>query len=224
MGVTLSLRLHKGICHVSHPEQVVTASLAVFRMQHEDFICAQNRCVLHRSSCDNASRYSAYFVCVDSSSPETSRFKLLAFMSARRNCAGTLVEVNLGFQSKIPSKQPNFTPTCDSCDCAFPVVGLLLVSVYLWQLEPSLSLSLAILACLYVSLSVFACHFLSLHLPSFSFSVDGKLTSGPHLLPLSDPPLTTLSGTVCALCSYLQKRLSGVLLFWRFQVLIFNEV
>lgn len=39
MGVTLSLRLHKGICHVSHPEQVVTMSLAVFRM-HEDSICA----------------------------------------------------------------------------------------------------------------------------------------------------------------------------------------
>lgn len=224
MGVTLSLRLHKGICHVSHPEQVVTASLAVFRMQHEDFICAQNRCVLHRSSCDNASRYSAYFVCVDSSSPETSRFKLLAFMSARRNCAGTLVEVNLGFQSKIPSKQPNFTPTCDSCDCAFPVVGLLLVSVYLWQLEPSLSLSrylslslcLTLCLCMSLSLSPFAFFFLL-----SGWQIDQRPPSPPLVWP---PPLTTLSGTVCALCSYLQKRLSGVLLFWRFQVLFFNEV
>ena len=188
MGVTLSLRLHKGICHVSHPEQVVTASLAVFRMQHEDSICAQNRCVLHRSSCDNASRYSAYFVCVDSSSPETSRFKLLAFMSARRNCAGTLVEVNLGFQSKIPSKQPNFTPTCDSCDCAFPVVGLLLVSVYLWQLEPSLSLSLSIFACLYVSLSVFTCHFLFSPFAFFFLLCGRQIDQRPPSPPLVCPP------------------------------------
>lgn len=197
MGVTLSLRLHKGICHVSHPEQVVTASLAVFRMQHEDSICAQNRCVLHRSSCDNASRYSAYFVCVDSSSPETSRFKLLAFMSARRNCAGTLVEVNLGFQSKIPSKQPNFTPTCDSCDCAFPVVGLLLVSVYLWQLEPSLSLSrylslslcLTLCLCMSLSLSPFAFFFLLC-----GWQIDQRPPSPPLVWP---PPHNSLRDRVC---------------------------
>lgn len=118
-------------------------------------------------------------------------------MSARRNCAGTLVEVNLGFQSKIPSKQPNFTPTCDSCDCAFPVVGLLLVSVYLWQLEPSLSrylrLSLCLTLCLCMSLSLFIC----LLFPSlWMANWPAAPISSPCLTPLPHPN-NSLGDRVC---------------------------
>lgn len=91
--------------------------------------------------------------------PETSRFfKLLELMSVRKraNCASLPAELVLGYQSKRPSKQLNFTPTCDSCDCGFPVHGLLLVSAYLWQLEPSLSpcLPLCLTLCLCTSLSL----------------------------------------------------------------------
>lgn len=59
--------------------------------------------------------------------PETSCFKLRALMSVRRNCAATLVEIILGYQSKIPAKPLSFT-ACDNCDCVFPVPGLLLAA------------------------------------------------------------------------------------------------
>lgn len=74
----------------------------------------------------------------------------------KSHCGGILFGLILGYQSKLPSKQMDFTPTCDSCDCSFPVQGLLLVSAYLWQLEPSLSLrlSLCLTLCLCMSLSL----------------------------------------------------------------------
>lgn len=96
--------------------------------------------------------------------PETSHFKLHALMSVRREayCWSIPVEVILGYQSKVPSNQLNFTPTCDSCDCGFPVHGLRLASAYLWQLEPSLSVRLSL--CLTLRL----CMSLSLSLSSYS--------------------------------------------------------
>lgn len=129
--------------------------------------------------------------------PETYRFKLLALMSVRRQvkCGSTLVEVILCYQSKIPSKQPNFAPTCDSCGCGFPVRGLLLVSAYPWQLHPCLSLCLSL--CLTLCL---CCHFVFLTLPpSLSLSVslcEWQIDQYPHLFHLSAPPPAPLRDRV----------------------------
>lgn len=221
MGVTLSLHLHKGICYVSCPEQVAAASLALFGMQQEDSICAQNRCVPHRSSCDNSSRYSVYFVYDDSFFfGNIPFFKLLALMSARRkgNCEGTLVEIILGYQSKIPSKQQNFTPTFDSCDTGFarawPAVS---VSLSLAAGAPSFPLSLSLSLSLHVTLS------LSIFSICPPLSVNGNSSSAPTSSPCLYSP-TPLLGTVLYFFLYLLKTLQGVLRFWRFQVLSFNEV
>lgn len=106
-------------------------------------------------------------------------------MSVRRkvNCASTLVEVIPGYQSKIPSKQPHCTPTCDSCDCGFPVHGLLLVSV--WQLELSLSLCLTLRLCTSLSLPPLASFFFSLSLTLLF--CDWQIDRRPPLPP--PPPL-----------------------------------
>lgn len=151
------------------------------------------------------------------SSSETSRFKLLALMSARRkgNCAGTLVEIILGYQSKIPSKQQNFTPTFDSCDTGFPSAWpVVSVSLSLAAGAPSLSSPLSLSLHVTLSLSIF-----SICPP---LSVNGKWSSAPTSSPCLYSP-TPLSGTVLYFFN-LQKTLQGVLRFWRFQVLSFNEV
>lgn len=160
MGVTLSLHLHKGICHVSHPEQVVTASLALFGMQQEDSICAQKYCT--EAAVTTLPDIPFILFAMTVSFSETSCFKLLMLMSVRRkaNCAGTLVEVILDCQSKIPSKQPNFTLTCDSCDCGFlsswPAVSVSLsvAAGALFFLFSSLCLSLCL--CMPLCLSKFS--------------------------------------------------------------------
>lgn len=120
----------------------------------------------------------------------------------KSHCGGILVGVILGYQSKLPSKRLNFTPTCDSCDCGFPVQGLLLVSAYLWQLEPSLSLclSLCLTLCLCMSLS------LSRSVPFFiSLTLSLSLWMANWPVPTPPPhPHTHLLGTV--LCSLLELR------------------
>lgn len=141
-------------------------------------------------------------------------------MSARRkgNCEGTLVEVILGYQSKIPSKQQNFAPTFDSCDTGFasawPAVS---VSLSLAAGAPSFPLPL--------SLFVFACHFVSLSFLNLSPTLcEWQLVRRPHLLPLPLLPHTSLRNCALFFFLYLLKTLQGVLRFWRFQVLSFNEV
>lgn len=155
MGVTLSLRLHKGICRVSHPEQVVTVSLAVFGMQGEDSICAQIDVYCTEEAVTTLPEILFILFAMTVFSPETSRIKLPALMPVRRkvNCASTLVEVILDYQSKIPSKQPHFTPTCDSCDCGFPVHGLLLVLVYLASVSLHVTFSSSLSLFLFLLLS-----------------------------------------------------------------------
>lgn len=127
-------------------------------------------------------------------------------MSARKraNCASLPAELVLGYQSKRPSKQLNFTPTCDSCDCGFPVHGPLLVSAYLWQLEPSLSpcLPLCLTLCLCTSLSLF-------HSAPFLYL--------PRLLWMAKWPVahTSHTHTHKHTCRWLHPCLSGTVSLWK---------
>lgn len=134
------------------------------------------------------------------SPPETSHIKLLALMSVSRkdNCASTLVEVILGYQSEIPSKH-----------C--PKFHFSMWQLWLWLPSswPTVSVGLSLAAgALSVSLppslfrSVFARHVFFFPLPLSLFL---WMANWPVPLPL---PLVyrTLSGTVCALCSCLQEK------------------
>lgn len=113
-----------------------------------------------------------------------------------------MVEVILSYRSKVSSEYPYFTPTCDSCDCGFPVHSPLLVLFRLWQLEPSLS-----------HLFVFACHYLFCSLPvSFSpsllhfFSVSDKLTR-TSISSACLCPTPSLRDFVCFMFSSAEKTL-----------------
>lgn len=158
MGVTLSLHLRKVICHVSHPDQVDTMG------------CSRKTLSVHKIDvrCLEAALTTPDILFIFNAMTvfflETSCFKPLALMSVRNKVysARILVEEILDYQSELPSKQLNFTPTCDSCDCGFSVHGLLLVSAYLWQLEPPLSLSLSHSLSLHVTFSFSICLFLYL--------------------------------------------------------------
>lgn len=191
---------HKGICLVSHPEQVVTVSLAVFGMQREDSICAQIDVCYTKAVVTILPEIQCILFAMTFFCPENSRIKLLALMSVRRkaNCGSTLVEVILGYQLKIPSKHPHFTPTCDSCDCGFPVHGLLLVLVYPWQLDLSLCLTL----CLCISLSPLLSF---LHLTFCDWQID----QFPHLLHLSTS-LTSPWDCVCFVFSSAENALKCI--------------
>lgn len=117
----------------------------------------------------------------------------------KSHCGGILFGLILGYQSKLPSKQMDFTPTCDSCDCSFPVQGLLLVSAYLWQLEPSLSLRLSLCLtlclCMSLSLSRSVSFFISLTLSLCEWQTD---QSPPSPTPLGDCSLQPFGAQVGA--------------------------
>lgn len=57
---------HKGICRVSHPEQVVTVSLAVSGTRGEDSICAEIDVYRARAAVTTLPEIPVYFVCDDS--------------------------------------------------------------------------------------------------------------------------------------------------------------
>lgn len=75
---------HKGICHVSHPEQVVTVSLAVFGMQTKGSVCAQIVVYCTEAAATTLPEILAMTVFCP-------RIKLLALMSGRKE------EGNLGW-------------------------------------------------------------------------------------------------------------------------------
>ena len=163
MGVTLSLHLHKGICRVSH------SRTGCHRVSGSVWGCSRKTLSVHKIDvyCTEAAvttlpRYSVYFV-MTVFSPETSRFKLLALMSVTRkaNCAGTLVEVILGYQSKNTIKATKFLLQPVT---AVTVASLFAACCYCRPICGSWSPRF-----LFVSLSVFACHFVFLTLP-LSFS------------------------------------------------------